>query len=398
MDSKKVVILGSTGSIGENVLRVVQALPDRLEVVGLAVYRGVSRVLEQTAAFDVKHVAVADEDAATEARRLAPSGVTVHAGQEGVAELATMAEADVVVCAIVGVAGLAPVMAAIENGKDIALATKEVLVSAGDIVMRAAAQSGSCLLPVDSEHSAIFQCLGAEASASHTAERIRRLILTASGGPFGEQDDVDFDRVTVDEALQHPRWHMGRKITIDSATLMNKGLEVLEGHWLFGVPLDRIDVVIHPQSIVHSLVEFRDGSTLAQMSVPDMRFAIQYALTYPDRAPASLPEMDLAEIGALTFLRPDESRFPCLALAREAGRCGGTMPAVLNAANETAVEKFLARKLSFSGIWSLVAHVMSRHHVGPVTNLNDVLQADRWARETARAAAAEGIGKSGKSG
>ena len=381
---KTLVILGSSGSIGENVLRVVAGLPGALRVAGLAVGRDYRRALAQAREYGVRHVAVADVASARACRREAPDEIRVYEGPEGLIDLAALEEADTVVCAVVGTAGLRPVMAAIDAGKDVALATKEVLVAAGHLVTEAAARSGSRLLPIDSEHSAIAQCLaGGAANGRDDRARVRRLLLTASGGPFANRPDVDFDRVSVEEALNHPRWDMGRKISIDSATLMNKGLEVIEGHWLFGVPLERIDVVIHPESIVHSMVEFVDGAVLAQMSVPDMRFAIQYALLGPERFDVGLPAMDLTEVGALHFRHPHKDRFPCLALARRAGAAGGSLPAVMNAANEVAVEKFLEKRLPFSGIWDVVSQTMDRHEVIDRPDLPEVLNTDAWARQTA---------------
>jgi 1-deoxy-D-xylulose-5-phosphate reductoisomerase len=277
----------------------------------------------------------------------------------------------------------------------VALATKEVLVAAGAIVTEAAARHGGRILPVDSEHSAVFQCLenrgqrsgvrGQKPEAGGQHPEVKRIILTASGGPFALKPDIDFDKVTVSEALRHPRWNMGKKVTVDSATLMNKGLEIMEAHWLFGVPVEKIDVVVHPESIVHSMVEFVDGSVLAQLSLPDMRFAIQYALTYPERVDGRLPALDLAQMGPLHFKEPDEKGFPCLRLAREAARAGGTMPAVLNAANEIAVQKFLDGKTTFSGIGRLVEGVMAQHKVKTKPDWNDMIEADAWARKTAEA-------------
>jgi 1-deoxy-D-xylulose-5-phosphate reductoisomerase len=375
---KRIVILGSTGSIGENALRVVAALPDHLEVVGLASRTNYKRILEQAQEFKVRHVAVADPEAAEACSRAAPPGISVLAGEAGVEELAAMDNVQTVVCALVGMAGLKSVMAALQRGTDVALATKEVLVSAGKRVMECATRNHARVLPVDSEHSAIFQCL-----EGHTADSVRRLILTASGGPFASQGSVDFDRVTVADALRHPRWNMGRKVTVDSATLMNKGLEIMEAHWLFGVPYDRIDVVIHPESIVHSMVEFVDGSVLAQMSPPDMRFAIQHALTWPKRLDGGLPLLDLAKLGSLHFKSPDLARFPGLGLARQAAVTGGTMPSVLNAANEIAVQSFLDGKISFAGIWHTVEAVMSRHHSIAEPTLEEIDHADRWSRQEA---------------
>jgi len=375
---KKVVILGSTGSIGENALRVAKALPSRLSIVGIASRTSADRLLEQAAEFKVKHIAIADPAAAEAARANLARGLHLHGGQEGVEELAALPEADIVLCALVGMAGLKSVLAALRQGTDVAIATKEVLVAAGRMVMDCAARHKARLLPVDSEHSAIFQCLEGKPASS-----IRRLILTASGGPFADRKDLDFDTVTAAEALKHPRWNMGRKVTVDSATLMNKGLEIMEAHWLFGIPYDRIDVVIHPESIVHSLVEFVDGSVLAQLSPPDMRFAIQHALTWPDRLDGRLPRLDLAALGSLHFKAPDPVRFPCLGLARKAAITGGTLPCVLNAANEIAVAEFLDGNITFSGIWHTVEAVMNRHTVVDRPTLTQINRADHWARQEA---------------
>jgi len=380
---KNVVLLGSTGSIGESTLRVVETIPSVLRLAGLAANRNYRRVLEQAVRFKVEHVAIADCAMGELCRREAPAGVTVHVGRSGVEELAALEGADVVLCAVVGMAGLRPVMSAIQNGLDIALATKEVLVAAGGIVVEAAAASGVRLLPVDSEHSAIFQCLAGTNQASEQRLGVKRIVLTASGGPFASRPDIDLDEVTVEAALDHPRWDMGRKVTVDSATLMNKGLEIMEARWLFEVPIGEIDVVLHPESVVHSLVEFIDGSLIAQISVPDMRFAIQYALTYPERLDGGLPRLDLAKMGSLHFQEPDIGRFPCLGLAREAARRGATMPAVLNAANEVAVHGFLTGKIPFSGIWRLVEDVMNRHEVANDPDLDAVVAADAWARKVA---------------
>ncbi len=368
---KAITILGSSGSIGASALRVVAAHPKRYRIAGLAVRRASDKLLEQARQFGVDKIAIADKKAAQALRRSLPRGMRLLAGAEGVAELAATAEADIVLCAMVGMAGLAPVLAAMRAGRHIALATKEVLVAAGAIVMRERSRHNVSILPVDSEHSAIFQCLQssvftprcvrhADAPVTDYAEaRIRRLLLTASGGPFAGQPDVDFERVTAAKALQHPRWSMGRKISVDSATMMNKGLEIMEAHWLFNVPLADIEVLLHLESVVHSLVEFRDRSLVAQLSQPDMRFAIQYALDWPDRRPASLPPLDLARLSKLHFANPDAQRFPCLRLARAAAQAGGTQPAMLNAANEVAVEAFLAGRLSFAGIWRTVEGVMN---------------------------------------
>lgn len=394
---KSLVILGSSGSIGRSTLQLAEAHADRFRVAGLAVHRATDTLLDQAARLGVTRLAVADPRAAAELRPRLPPGAVLFEGSEGVAELAATTPADMLVCALVGMAGLKPVLAAIDAGKDIALATKEVLVAAGGAVMRARAARGVRILPVDSEHSAIFQCLQsgayepfcvrpAGAVPERRAEaRIRRLVLTASGGPFAQRPEVDFDRVTVAEALRHPKWDMGRKITIDSATMMNKGLEIAEARWLFNVPAGDIAVVVHPESIIHSLVEFTDGATLAQLSDPDMRVAIHYALSWPDRAATTLPPLDLAGHGQLTFARPDSRRFPCLRLARAAIDAGGTAPAVLNAANETAVEAFLEGGLAFSGIWHCLEAVLARHAIDREPSLEAIFAADQWARREANA-------------
>lgn len=382
---KKIVILGSTGSIGESALRVAQALPRRLRIVGLSTRHNYRKLLAQAERFGVRTIAVADREAALACRKKLPRGMRLFEGDEGIARLASLSSSDMVLCSVVGIAGLAPVMSAISSGKDVALATKEVLVAAGSIVMKAAARHKVHILPVDSEHSAVFQCIGTQGASPWKAVKagVRRIVLTASGGAFGSKPDVDFNRVTVSETLKHPRWNMGKKVTVDSATLMNKGLEVMEAHWLFGVPLEAIDVVIHPESIVHSAVEFVDGSVVAQLSLPDMRFAIQYAFTWPERVDGNLPRLDLAGLGALNFRPPDERRFPCLRLARTAARFGGTMPAILNAANEEAVQGFLDGSMPFSGIWRIVEAVMKRSDAVKNPSLDEIVQADLLARRDA---------------
>lgn len=384
---KRVVILGSTGSIGRNALRVVEALPGQLQITGLAVAANYKPMLEQAARFRVKNVAVADPAAAELCARQAPAGIRVFRGTEGLCELAALDGCDMVLCAVVGIAGLRPVLAALRNGTHVALATKEVLVTAGKIVTATARRHNARLLPVDSEHSAIFQCMEAQSTKRKAAapgrDDVKRIWLTASGGPFATRPEIDLRKVTIREVLNHPRWNMGRKVTVDSATLMNKGLEIMEAHWLFNTPLDRISVLIHPESIVHSLVEFADGGMLAQLSPPDMRFPIQYAFTWPKRLDGGLPELKLAKISNLHFREPEEKRFPCLRLAREAAATGGTMPVVLNAANEVAVQKFLGEQIAFPGIWRLVERVMNRHDVARNPSLDEILAADAWARSVA---------------
>ena len=382
---KRIVILGSTGSIGENALKVVDSLSDKLQVVALGVNTNYERVLEQAKQFGVKIVAVADPEMAAKCAAVAPAGVEVLCGDDGMESAAALDGVDIVVCAVVGMAGLRPTMAAVSRGTDVAIATKEALVAAGGLVTEACAKTGASLLPIDSEHSALFQCLTTAGRSTDGVSNVKRLILTASGGPFAFKPNIDLSQVTVKEALNHPRWKMGPKVTIDSATMMNKGLEIIEARWLFNLSLDRIDVVLHPESIVHSLVEFVDGSMLAQMSLPDMRLAIQYALTYPDRYAGDLPSLDLAQMGSLHFSDPDSDRFPCLRIAREASLCGGTLPTVMNAANEVAVATFLEEKMSLAGIWELVEGVMNKHDIIDEPNLETVFEADRWAREVAAA-------------
>ena len=375
---KNIVVLGSTGSIGESALRVISALPERFRVIGLAAHDNAERLLEQARIFSVGRIALADPDAARQAARIARPGLKVLSGPQGLEELAASETANMVLVAVVGMAGLRPALAAIEKGINVALATKEILVAAGAKIMAASRASGARLMPVDSEHSAIFQCLDGK-----DAGQVRRLVLTASGGPFAHNPRIDLEKVTAPEALRHPRWNMGKKVSVDSATMMNKGLEIIEAHWLFDMPFGGIEVLMHPESIVHSMVEFRDGNILAQLSVSDMRFAIQLALSWPERIDGGLPHLDLAKIGKLHFSKPDEDRFPCLRLAREAAIAGGTMPAILNAANEAAVEAFLKGELPFPGIWRTVEKVMSRHVPSADPDLQDIMEADRWARREA---------------
>ncbi len=375
---QRIIILGSTGSIGENTLRVIAALPDRFVIVGLAADRQAARLFEQVVACRAPAVALSTAD--TDTGHCDPPGVRVLRGNGAVTELIESQPADIVVCAVNGIAGLVPVLAAIRHGCRIALATKEILVAAGGLVMAAAKQAGVPILPIDSEHNALFQCLNGTATGN-----VRRLLLTASGGPFAFHPDIDFEKVTPQEALNHPRWRMGRKISIDSATLMNKGLEIIEAHWLFEIPVDRIAVLLHRESLVHSLIEFVDGNLLAQLGPPDMRYAIQYALTWPERLDGGLPPLDLTQAGALNFEAPDPDRFPCLRLARTAAEIGNSMPAVLNAANDVAVQRFLDGALPFPEIWRIVERVMERHHPIPLPDLDTILEVDRWARAESNA-------------
>ena len=377
---KKVILLGSSGSIGESTCKVARALPEKMKLVGLGVAKSTDRMLEQAKEFGVKALAVSDPHAAEKVKSRLPQGTQFYPGPEGLAGMVEETEADMVLVAIVGTAGLAPALAALRSGKDLAVASKEILVLAGSAVMAEAKKRKKQVLPVDSEHNAIFQCL-----VGANDKEVRKVILTASGGPFRQSSAQAMEKVTLAQALKHPTWSMGQKITIDSATMFNKGLEMIEAHWLFGLPMRQVDVVVHPQSIVHSMVEFIDGSVLAQLSVTDMCFPIQYAVTYPERMPSGLPPLDLAKLGTLTFEQPDEKRFPALRLAREAGEQGGTLPGVLNAANEVAVEAFLAERISFPRIWGMVEEVMKKHRTEKEPSLEAIIDADRWARGEAKA-------------
>ena len=376
---KRVILLGSSGSIGESTCKVAKALPDKMKLVGLGVAKSTARLLEQAKEFGVSSLAVSDPKAAEKTRLHLPKGARLFEGSEGLTKMVEETDADMVLVAIVGTAGLAPALAALRCGKDLAVASKEILVLAGSAVMGEAKKKKRQVLPVDSEHNAIFQCL-----QGANGKEVRKIILTASGGPFRQMPAKEMAKVTVAQALKHPTWSMGKKITIDSATMFNKGLEMIEAHWLFGLPMAQVDVVVHPQSIVHSMVEFVDGSVLAQLSVTDMCFPIQYAITYPERRPSGLPPLDLPKLGALTFETPDEKRFPALRLAREAGEAGGTLPGVFNAANEIAVEAFLDEKIPFPKIWELVESVMSCHQNIPAPDLAAIIAADGWARAEAR--------------
>jgi 1-deoxy-D-xylulose-5-phosphate reductoisomerase len=373
---KNVVLLGSTGSIGTSTIKVAEDLPDRIRLVGLAAGTNVDLLAQQTVRHRPAAISIESPEHARELEAGLGTQTRVHSGPEGLLTLATMRGADLVLIAIVGTAGLQPALAAIRAGKDIAVASKEILVMAGEIVMKEARRCGVRVLAVDSEHSAIFQCLDGK-----PAESVRRLWLTASGGPFRQTAREVFPTITVEQALQHPSWNMGRKITIDSATMFNKGLEMIEARWLFDVEIDRVGVLVHPQSVVHSMVEFVDGSILAQMSTPDMCLPIQYALTYPDRVASERVQTDFARLGNLTFEEPDLDRFQALRLARLAAEQGGTLPAVLNAANEIAVDAFCARRIQFDEISELVTVVMENHAVVDHPALPDILAADAWARQ-----------------
>jgi 1-deoxy-D-xylulose-5-phosphate reductoisomerase len=378
---KKIVIIGSTGSIGRQTLEVVRSLPGEFKVVGLGAGKNWRLMADQIKEFRPSAAVMADELGLASLKKelVTPGCPELSLGREGLENLAGMPEADLVVVAVTGAAGIYPTLAAIRAGKDVALANKETLVAAGQLVMNLSARKKTALLPVDSEHSAIWQCL-----AGRGDNPVEKIILTASGGPFRDLDKGEMEKVTVAMALRHPNWAMGSKITIDSATLMNKGLEVIEAKWLFGVSYSQIEVVIHPQSIVHSAVEFEDGSVIAQMGLPDMRLPIQYALTYPRRLSGSVPRLKLTALQGLTFEEPDTEKFPSLRLAFEAGSAGGIMPAVLNAANEVAVDSFLKGVIPFTGIPMVVKSVMEIQQNVNEPELDEIMEADQRAREKAR--------------
>jgi 1-deoxy-D-xylulose-5-phosphate reductoisomerase len=393
MKRKRVVVLGATGSIGESAAKVARDIPERVEIVGIAANSKARQLAAQANELRAGAVCIVDEAKLDELRTNLNYKPQIFCGEAGLRELASKVASDMVLIAIVGTAGLRPALAAIEAGKDLAVASKEILVMAGEIVMREAREKGVHVLPVDSEHNAIFQCLEgrgvqegqrlARTSVSEVSD-VRRIILTASGGPFRETPAEQFSSITVEQALKHPTWNMGPKITIDSATLFNKGLEMIEAHWLFGVRMEQVEVVIHPQSIVHSMVEFADGSVLAQLSYSNMCFPIQYAITWPDRVPNSLPPLDFGKLAELKFAQPRYGDFPALNLARRAGETSGTLPAVLNAANEIAVESFLEKRMRFPQIWQTVERVMNAHESIAHPGLDEILQADQWARAEAR--------------
>src|SRR2546429_2522467 len=385
---KGIAILGSTGSIGRNTLRVVESFgEDEFRIVALGAGRNVEVLAEQVARYLPTLVSVETEDAARHLRtKLFERDVDlprIIVGEEGLVEVATHAQADCVVSATVGAVGFVPTLRALEAGKRVALANKETLVMAGELMTQAAQKSGAELLPVDSEHNALHQCLRGEQRSE-----VRRIILTASGGPFRTRDKASIQNATVAEAMRHPTWNMGSKITIDSATLMNKGLEVIEAHWLFGFGVDEISIVVHPESVIHSMIELIDGSVIAQMGVTDMRHAIQYALTYPERCTSELPPLDLAKLSSLHFEGPDPERFPCIALAYRALKTGGTLPAAMNAANEEAVHAFIDERIALSDIPQVIEEVMNHHQATPVADLESVLQSDRSARILAQSAIA----------
>ncbi|MFT5882834.1 MAG: 1-deoxy-D-xylulose-5-phosphate reductoisomerase [Crocinitomicaceae bacterium] len=381
MKRKKVVLLGSTGSIGTSTLKVASEIPQRMEIVGLAAANSVEALALQAKETGAKHVAIYNAEKEHELRALLDHDVQVYTGLDGLVKLAELEGADMVLVAIVGTAGLHPALAAIEAGKELAVASKEILVMAGELVMATAERKGVKVLPVDSEHNAIFQCLEGHKGGE---KEISRLILTASGGPFRTWDADKLKDVQLEQALKHPTWQMGRKITIDSATLFNKGLEMIEARWLFGVEMDKVDVIVHPQSIVHSMVEFSDSSVLAQLNTTDMCFPIQYAVTYPDRVSTGLKSLNFAEIGKLEFEAARRDVFPAIDLAVRAGTRGGTLPAVYNAANEVAVDAFITKKIGFTDIWKLVEKVMDTHEWKPGKSLDELIAADADARVLAQ--------------
>ena len=397
MKRKRVVILGATGSIGESALKVARDIPERMQIVGLAANSNAEKLAAAANETRAPAVCLVNETKIDALKRALEYKPRILSGDAGLREIACLTDADMVLVAIVGTGGLRPALTAIEAGKGLAVASKEILVMAGEIVMREARENGVHVLPVDSEHNAIFQCLEGKRAALNAQRStlnaetftldvsdVRRIILTASGGPFRATPRKDFDSITPEQALKHPTWNMGPKITIDSATLFNKGLEMIEAHWLFDVEMKRVEVVIHPQSIVHSMVEFTDGSTLAQLSYSDMCFPIQYAVTWPDRVPNTLPPLDFSKLSKLEFFTPRYEDFPALNLARRAGETGGTLPAVMNAANEIAVAAFLDRQVRFQQIWDVVEEVMNRHTAIAHPNLDAILAADQWARNEAQ--------------
>jgi 1-deoxy-D-xylulose-5-phosphate reductoisomerase len=376
--AKRISILGSTGSIGKNALDVISHYPDRFEVTALTAGTNIDLLVEQAMRFRPKMVSVATSLLADKVRLELPAEIDVSYGNEGLLRAATHEDTDFVITAVVGSRGLQPTLAAIESGKPIGIANKETLVTAGHLVVRLAKEKGVDLFPIDSEHAAIFQCLNGE-----NIREVNKIILTSSGGSFRDLSREQLLGVTVEDALKHPNWSMGAKITVDSATMMNKGFEVIEAHWLFSTPYDQIEVLIHPESIIHSMVEFNDYSVIAQLGTPDMRVPIQYALTHPDRIKSPTKPLDFSTISALHFRKMDFDRYPSVRLAFESGRAGGTYPTVLNAANEVAVERFLNRSIPFLSIEGILFSVMDQHQSIPHPSLEAIMEADRWARELA---------------
>lgn len=375
--SKKISILGSTGSIGVSTIDIVNRHPERFEVVGLAAGSNVELLANQVRQLSPRVVSVKSADEAKKLKNLIGScPVEVLHGSDGVAYVASLDDVKMVVSSIVGAAGLLPTLSALRNGKVVGLANKESMVIAGELMYSEMKNGKGCILPIDSEHSALFQCL-----EGHRREDVRKLILTASGGPFLNKPLKEFDKITVAEALDHPNWNMGDKITIDSATMMNKGLEVMEARWLFNVAVDKIDVCVHPQSIIHSMVEYIDGSVIAQMGMPDMKVPIAYALSYPERIETGVAPLNLSEKRELTFFEPDFKKFPCLEMAFDVATRGKTYPAVLNAVNEVAVDAFLKNEIGFTAIPRLIRNAVEAHNPSNISSIEDVLEADRWARE-----------------
>jgi 1-deoxy-D-xylulose-5-phosphate reductoisomerase len=382
---KHLAVLGSTGSIGRNTLRVVEHLSDRFRIFALAANSAVDRLAEQTAAFRPAVVAIADKSKVCEFQsQCREKGIPlpeIVTGEEGLCQITAASEVDIVVSGAVGAAGLRPTYSAVASGKIVALANKEAMVLAGELLRKTSGKTGATIIPVDSEHCAVDQCL-----RSGRASEVRRLILTASGGPFRETPAEQFSTISPEQALKHPTWKMGKRITVDSATLMNKGLEVIEARWLFEVPAGKIDIMVHPQSVVHSMVEFVDGSIVAQLGTADMRQPIQYALTYPDRLPSQVESLDWTTVPRLDFIPPDRKKFPCISLAYQALETGGTAPAVLNAADEVAVDAFLQREIRFTDIADLIRETLEAHEIRTVDCIDTVIDADRWARQHARMA------------
>lgn len=375
---KNIVILGSTGSIGTNAVKVATEHSDRLKVVGLVARNSIEQLAEQTRKLACKTIVGTDEDKAADLKAAAPESTEVLSGMDAVRELVVRDEVDLVLCAIIGTGGLLPVMDALKAGKTVALASKEVMVMAGELVSKVAREGGGKIIPVDSEHSAVFQCLD-----GRNENELKKIILTSSGGAFRDATIDEINAATYEEALAHPTWDMGPKVTVDSASMMNKALEIIEAGYLFDLPPEKIDVIVHREAIVHSLVEFNDGCVLAQLSEPDMCFPIQYAMLYPKRIANSMKTLNLVSCGTLSFSAPDKEKFPSLDFAYEALRQGGTMPAVMNAANEVAVEKFSKGKIAFPEIWATIRKVMNLHEVEEQKNIETVLKADAWAREKA---------------
>lgn len=376
---KRIALLGSTGSIGTSTLEVIRCFPKEFEVYGISAHRNMDVLKKQISEYKPRIVVITDEQKFHDLKKsYTGSKCKLLFGSEGLQELCTNEQVDLVVNALVGAIGLLPSLKTLESGKNLAIANKEALVMAGGLLTDIAKKKGAQIFPIDSEHSALKQCL-----LAGDIKEVSKLMLTASGGPFYRRDFKDFEKIKVEEALSHPTWNMGKKITIDSATLMNKGLEVIEAHWLFGIPADKIEVIIHPQSAIHSMVEYVDGSIIAQMSYPDMKLPIQYALFYPHRVASECRNLNLSEIGSLSFDKVDKSKFPCLGLAYLALKMGGTAPAVLNAANEVAVDGFLNNKITFLEIPELIEAVLSSHQTQKKLNLDQIMQADGWARERA---------------